>query len=211
MKGLFITVEGLDGCGKSTQIKLIKEFFTKKGYDVVVSLEPGGTKIADKIRDILLDPENKNMNERCELFLYLASRAQHTYELIIPSIKSGKIVICSRYFDATIAYQGFARGLSLDFIEESNKFATFGIKPDLTIIIDIEPVKGIEKARKTAKKHNTGDGDRMEQEKLEFYEKVRKGYFYIAQKDPERIKIIKYEEGVNKVFEKIKKYLQNLL
>lgn len=208
-KGCFITVEGLDGSGKSTQINLISKYLEERGHPVIISLEPGGTPIADRIRDILLDPSCTNMDMRTELFLYLASRAQHTSEVILPNLEKGWDVICSRYYDATIAYQGFARGLDIDFIRQANDFATRGLQPDLTIIIDIDPHKGISQAHTTRKKHNvSGKGDRMEQETQDFYQLVRKGYQRIACEENQRVKLLPYRDGVEVLFSDIQKILE---
>ncbi len=207
-KGYFITVEGLDGSGKSTQMDLITRYLKERGRKVIVSLEPGGTSIADRIRDLLLDPQCSDMDVRTELFLYLASRAQHTSRLIIPALNRGMDVICSRYYDATIAYQGYARGLDRDFIKNANDFATYGLHPDLTIIIDIEPRQGISQAHTTKKKHNVkGKGDRMEQESLDFYRTVRKGYQAIASREKHRVKLVPFRKGAENLFHDIQKVL----
>ncbi len=207
-RGCFITVEGLDGSGKSTQIDLIKEYLEECGRQVIISVEPGGTPIADRIRDLLLDPECKNMDMRTELFLYLASRAQHTSEVIIPAIWKGLDVICSRYYDATIAYQGYARGMDIDFIRHANDFAIRDVHPDLTIIIDIDPLKGISQAHTTKKKHNiSGKGDRMEQQSQDFYQLVRKGYQAIARQETERVQLVPFCDGVENLFREIQKVL----
>lgn len=211
MRGKFITIEGSDGCGKTTQIEYIQKYLHDLNREVLISIEPGGTVIADKIRDILLDPEHKELNERTELLLYLASRAQHTQEVILPALEKGVDVICSRYYDATFAYQGYARGLDLDFVALSNAFATFGLKPDLTIIIDIDPAYGIARAQETSKKHNKGQGDRMEQQKKEFYQKVRFGYQQIAANEPDRVKMIPYQQGAENVFQTIRELLSEQL
>ena len=199
-KSLFITFEGIDGCGKSTQANLLYKLLKNKGFSVILTREPGGTKLAESIRKILLDPKNK-ISPLAELFLYEASRAEHVNEIILPALRAKKIVICDRFYDATVAYQGYARGLKLNMIETLNRFAAAGIKPDLTIILDIPAKEGLRRAKELKKT------DRMETEKLSFYEKVRKGYLSLGRKYPQRIKIIKTEDTVAKTHLNILKLL----
>ena len=137
MRGLFFTFEGIDGCGKSTQLKEIALRLERKGVPVLTTREPGGTPVAEKIREILISPENSEMVNECELFLYLAARAQHVREKIIPALQKGMIVLCDRFQEATFAYQGFGRGLSLSFLQQLNSFATDGLIPDRTFIFDV--------------------------------------------------------------------------
>ena len=190
-KGMFITFEGIDGCGKSTQSKLLSESLRKRGYSVVYTREPGGTKLAEALRTILLDPDN-HISALAELMLYEASRAEHVSKIILPAIKSRKIVICDRFFDATNAYQGYGRGLGLNMIDTLNRFASLGVTPDLTVLLDIPAREGLKRAKALKK------SDRMETEKISFYEKVRKGYLSIARKYPARVKVVKTEDSVEK-------------
>lgn len=183
--GLFITFEGGEGSGKSTQIRLLKKALEKRGHPVIVTREPGGTRIADQIRSILLDRNNKEMIPLTELFLYEASRAQHVAEVIQPMLKKGKTVISDRYADATTVYQGYARGLPSGQIHLLNSIATQYLKPGLTILLDCPIRLGFGRLRKLHKKL-----DRIEQEKRIFHEKIRRGYLKIAKKEPKRVKVI---------------------
>ncbi|MCX5782537.1 MAG: dTMP kinase, partial [Elusimicrobia bacterium] len=178
-KGIFITFEGIDGCGKSTQSKLIYDYLKKNGHKVVYTREPGGTKFAEYIRNILLNPKNQ-ISPLAELFLYESGRAEHVKRTILPAIKSKSIIICDRFFDATIAYQGYGRGLDIKMIEKLNYFASQGIIPDLTILLDISASEGLKRVKKLKK------NDRMEKEKISFYNKVRRGYLLLAKKFPKR-------------------------
>lgn len=195
-KGIFITFEGCEGSGKSTQAKLLYRYFKKQGHDVILTYEPGGVKISNKIRDILLSAKNKNLHYKTELLLYLAARAQHVEEKIKPALKEGKIVICDRFSDSTFAYQGTARKIDHKTIEFINNFATSGLLPDIVILIDIPPDIGF----KRIKKHKY---DRLEREKLSFHKKVRNGYLLLAKKYPQRIKIVNGLEDTNELHKKI--------
>lgn len=191
-KGLFITVEGCEGCGKSTQSKLLKQYLQDKGFTVVLTREPGGNIVAEKIRDILLNPSFK-ITSLCELFLYEASRIQHLSDVIKPNLQKGNIVICDRFTDSTIAYQGFGRKIDIKTIEKLNNVATEGIKPDLTLYLDIAPKTGIERAKI---KNDFTDGDRIERETLKFHNNVRKGFLTLAKMYPDRIKKIKNQDTI---------------
>ena len=188
-KGMFITFEGIDGCGKSTQSKLLCSHLRKNGHEVIFTREPGGTALAEGLRDLLLDPANK-ISALAELFLYEASRAEHVSKIIIPALKKKKIVVCDRFFDATIAYQGYGRGLDLNMIESLNRFASFGLSPDMTILLDLPAGEGLRRAKALNK------SDRMEKEKISFYEKVRKGYLSLARKFPKRVKVVKTSDSI---------------
>ncbi|MCB5250783.1 MAG: dTMP kinase [Candidatus Cloacimonetes bacterium] len=179
MNSLFITFEGIEGCGKSTQAKHLYDFLVNQGYEVVQTREPGGTEISEKIRDLILDCENSKMNKETETLLYMASRAQHTEKHIIPALKSGKIVICDRYFDSTLAYQGYARGINIQTIKMINTFASYGLNPDLTFYLDI-PVEESMKRIKDKKQ------DRLEKESEEFHQKVKDGFERIMLDNPQR-------------------------
>ncbi len=197
MSGKFITIEGTDGAGKSTQIKMLVEYLDKKGFDVIVTREPGGTKIGEKIREIILDKENAEMDCVTEAFLYAASRAQHVKEKIIPALKEGKIVICDRFVDSSIVYQGYARGISIDFIEKINRYATEETVPDLTLFFDIVPYIGIE--RKKAGQ----DLDRIEKENIDFHMAVYEGYKKVCSENSERIKRINALKSVEDVHSEV--------
>ena len=193
-KGLFITVEGCEGCGKSTQSKLLKQYLQDKGFTVVLTREPGGNIVAEKIRNILLNPSFK-ITSLCELFLYEAARIQHLCDIIKPNLQKGNVVICDRFTDSTIAYQGFGRKIDIKTIEKLNDIATEGIKPDLTLYIDIIPKIGIARAKI---KKDFSDGDRIERETLKFHNNVRKGFLMLSKMYPKRIKKIKTQDTIAK-------------
>ncbi len=178
-KGLFITFEGIEGSGKTTQIIMLVEVLKAKGIPYVTTREPGGTKISEAIRDLLLNPEFMEMKPETELLLYCASRAQHTAELILPALEEGKIVISDRYFDSTYAYQGAARELDEEVINVLTRFSTYGRNPDLTFLLDLPVEVGLARI----KNRNL---DRLEQETLSFHEKVRRQFLSIANKYPSR-------------------------
>lgn len=209
-KGILITIEGGDGSGKTTQSSLLKEYLETRGYKVLLTREPGGTPLGETIRKILLDPDS-DIDPLTELFLYEAARVQHMKEVIIPALKTKNIVICDRFTDATVAYQGYGRNLSLKLIDKLNKEATFGILPKLTIYIDIEPKKGLNKAKKLNKEAYGKHGDRIEMESVLFHENVRKGYLNQAQKYHKRIKIIKTKNIPLETHMLIRKHLEELL
>jgi dTMP kinase len=198
----FITIEGGEGAGKTTHSLLLKEFFENKGFNVFLTREPGGTVLAENVRKILLNP-SFNVSPISELFLYEAARAQHIQEIIKPALKKNQIVICDRFIDATIAYQGFGRKIDLNTIETLNDIASFNLKPSLTIYLDIQPVFGLSKAKGLDKESYGKKGDRIEREKLSFHKNVRKGYLYQAKKYPKRIRVIKTTDDI--------KYTQQLI
>ena len=199
-KGFFITLEGPDGCGKTTQSKLLKEYLLKKGSAVLHTREPGGTTFAENLREIILNPRY-HIFPMAELFLYEASRAQHTEEVIRPALRSKKTVICERYTDATYAYQGYGRGLDLSVIKTLNRIATAGLAPDLTIVLDIGVREGLARAKGNSRGKK---GDRLERENRAFHERVRKGYFALAKKEPRRIKIVSAEGSIQEVRDRIR-------
>ena len=206
-KSIFITIEGGEGSGKTTHPNLLKDYLIKNGYDVLLTREPGGTALAELIRKILLDPNSK-LTPLSELLLYEAARAQHIEEIIMPALKAGKAVICDRFIDATVAYQGYGRGLNMSLIEKLNAAASFGIKPALTFYLDIDPKLGLKKAKSLDKESYGKNGDRIERESRTFHEKVRQGYLARAKKYPKRIKIIKTDENVNKTWTLIEKEIE---
>ena len=185
MKGIFITFEGIDGSGKTTQIELLNSFLKQSGFDVVLAREPGGTDIGDKIRKILLDSKNIQMSYRAETLLFLASRAELVSKVIKPSLNQGKIIICDRFFDSTIAYQGIARQLGAEKILDMSLWATENIIPDLTFLLSID-VWECENRIKNGKKKK----DRIEKEEIDFKSKIREGYMQLAGKNKERFVIV---------------------
>ncbi len=206
-KGLLITLEGNEGAGKSTQIKLLQDYLKKKGVPVFLTREPGGTAIGDGIRQILLDNKNKSMTPTVETLLYMASRAQLVEEVILPQLKAGKMVLCDRWLDATVAYQGYGAGVDVKWIESLGQKATQGIQPILSLFLDLPLEIGL----KRAKSHKPAD--RMEKKAFLFHQKVRKGYLAIAKKEPRRFKRLSILESdsIQVVHEKIIKALNNVL
>ncbi len=198
-KGLFITFEGVEGAGKSSQIELLKKELESRGIDYIVTREPGGTPIGEKIRSILLDPENSEMNYITELLLYYSSRAQHLYEKIMTAKNMGKVVICDRYSDSTMAYQGYGRGLDIELIKQLNRIVEKENRPDLTFVIDIAPEISLARA----KRKSGNVGDRLEQESLEFHNKVREGFIEIAKSEPERVVMIDGKKSIKEINEEI--------
>ncbi|MDR2437139.1 MAG: dTMP kinase [Endomicrobium sp.] len=209
-KGIFITIEGGEGSGKTTQSYLLKEYIEKLGREVLLTREPGGTIFAEAIRKILLDPKFAPA-PLTELFLYEAARVQHMKEFVVPALKAGKVVICDRFTDATIAYQGYGRKLNLKLINQLNKAATFGVLPQLTIYLDIDVEKGLNKAKNLDKESYGSDGDRIERESVLFHNNVRKGYLSQAKKYPKRIKVIKTQKKVLATHKLVRKYLDVIL
>lgn len=198
-KGLFITFEGLDGSGKTTQIKLLSGYLKSKGFDVVLTIEPGGTEIGKKIRRILLDKGNPDISHKTETFLFLASRAELTSKVIVPALGEGKIVICDRFFDSTLVYQGIARGLGVKEILNMSLWATGGLVPDITFLLSIKAVKGEKRINEANRKK-----DRIEMEEDDFKEKIYRGYLDIAGKNKERFVVIDAEKSIGSIFEEIK-------
>lgn len=189
--GFFITFEGVEGCGKTTQLRLLQEFLNARGYAVTATREPGGTPIGDGIRRLVLSPGASAIDGKTELMLYEASRAQHMCEVIGPALANGNIVLCDRFGDATLAYQGYAQGLPLDCIETLNRFTTGNRSPDLTILLDCPVERGLERTRERAAR--TGQDtteDRFEQKDLDFHRRVRQGYLAIAQGNRSRFLIV---------------------
>lgn len=196
-KGIFISFEGIDGSGKSTQIELLYKYITQKGYEVLLTREPGGTPISEKIRNIILDPENKEESGVTEALLYAAARAQLVSEKIKPALDSGKIVICDRFLDSSLAYQAYARGLG-DDVRIINEFAVQGTLPDLTFFLDIDPEESVKR------QHLRGKLDRLELEGLAFQKKVYAGYKELLKLYPKRFRLIDAAGDAAFVHEKIK-------
>lgn len=201
-KGLFITFEGADGCGKTTQLNLLKEYLEKKGYDVILTREPGAKGLGIKIREILLNYDGEVSN-RCESFLFLADRAQNIDIIVNPAIKDGKIVLCDRHTDSSVAYQGYGRGLDIEQIKALNNLATGGKTPDLTLVFDVD----IE----TSMKRVGNEKDRMESAGVEFFNRVRNGYLEIAKQEPERIKVIDSTKSIEDVHNQVLQVIEQIL
>lgn len=188
---MFITLEGIEGSGKTTQARHIVEFLQGKGYECVATREPGGTKIGKKIRAILLDPGSNDMDPLVELLLYTADRTQHVKQIVLPLLAAGKMVLCDRYYDATLAYQGFARGLDIGLIQMLHRLLLKDLKPDLTILLDLAPQEGLSRAWNQIKNGTrAGLESRFEKETLLFHEKVRSGYLELSRLEPERFRVV---------------------
>ncbi|HIB67912.1 MAG TPA: dTMP kinase [Phycisphaerales bacterium] len=189
MDGVFITLEGLEGAGKSTQAKILADNLTEAGYPVTLVREPGGTAVGEAIRGILADPQYDDMSPLTEVFLFAASRTQLVEQVIRPKLGEGTIVICDRYFDATLAYQGYGRGVHPTQIREIGDICSWGVRPDVTFLLDIEPARGLNRVR-TRSVETLTKLDRFETLDLGFFEKVREGYLEIAQEEPFRFRVV---------------------
>ena len=188
---MFITLEGIEGSGKTTQIKNIATFLEKRGSRCMTTREPGGTAIGAKIRTILLAPENNKLHPMSELLLYMADRAQHLHALVKPSLAEGTTVLCDRYFDATLVYQGYARGIHVELIEQLHQLLFENFKPDLTFLLDLPPKIGLARAwRQLQNGSRKGGESRFEEEALVFHEKVRSGYLELAKREPARFRVV---------------------
>jgi dTMP kinase len=190
-RGIFITFEGAEGSGKSTQIEMLRAYLEQKQKDVMILREPGGVAISEKIRAILLDVQHSQMSDRCEMLLYMAARAQLVAEVLIPALSDGKIVLCDRYLDSTCAYQGYGNGIDLQAIQEVGAFATQSLQPDLTLVFDLPVQTGLDRIE--------GSKDRIEQRDLAYHQRVRDGYLALARQEPERIKIIPVEASKEEI------------
>ncbi len=188
--GFFITFEGVEGCGKSTQMELLKGYFEGKGEEILTVREPGGTKLGEKVREILLNSEEVAIDPWAELFLYEACRAQLVKNVIKPALLKGTVVICDRFIDSTAAYQGYGRGLEIEDINSMNMLSTDGLIPDITLLIDCDPALGLKRAWKRIGSVKGRKEDRFEREDIIFHERVREGYLKLAKVEPRRIKVI---------------------
>ncbi len=202
-RGLFITFEGPEGSGKSTHSKLLCDFLKARGLKVLHTREPGGTTVSEKIRKILLDSRNKDMDTVCEMLLYMAARVQVVKEKIRPALRKGHIVICDRFLDASVVYQGYAGGISPDIIKDIGLFITKGVSPDVTFLLDIDVKKGLARLGKTK--------DRMERKSLFFHNRVREGYLAIARKEAKRVRVISAVEDIAETQEGIRKVVLRIL
>lgn len=203
MSGLFITMEGGDGAGKSTQIENIKKYYEARGYECICTREPGGTTVGEMLRNVLLDAANTDMDDVTEMMIFAASRSQHVRELIKPALAEGKIVICDRFKDSSVAYQGVGRGLG-EVVEMVNDVAVEGLVPDITFWMDLDPETG------RARVEKNGEPDRMESEKLDFHSRVYEGYRRLQEKYPERIKRIDATKSIEEIKEDIYAELDKL-
>lgn len=206
MNGKFIVFEGIDGSGKTTQLSLLGEDLADRGYPVVLTREPGGTRVGESIREILLDPRYNELAPWSEALLYAAARAQHVAQIIAPALRSGSIVLCDRFLDSSLAYQGYGRGLDLNMLEQINQPALAGVAPDLTLLLDFSIDEGIDRLSRSGRK-----ADRIELEKSEFYRKVREGYLVMAGNDPDRHRVIDASRPSDQVQREILRAVEEIL
>jgi dTMP kinase len=205
---MFISLEGIEGSGKSTQVPYIEDLLRQHGYEVVVTREPGGTVIGEKIRSILLDPRSRDIHPITELLLYFADRSQHVQERILPSLDVGRVVVCDRYVDATLAYQGVARRLGVDLIRELHRLLLDDLKPDLTLLFDLPPSTGLSRAWRQLEGGERVVGEsRFEAEALAFHETVRRGYLSLAATDTVRYRVIDAGAAITEVREQIRQII----
>lgn len=205
MNGVFITLEGTEGAGKTTQVRLLADWLNTLRLTVAVTREPGAGKIGAEIRRVLLNPENGELSPVAEALLMAADRAQHTAEFLLPKLADGAIVLCDRYIDSHIAYQGYGRGLSVEWLRELNERATEGLYPDMTLLLDLPPELGLARASER------GAADRMEQEQVEFHRRIYEGYLAMAAAEPERIKVINAAAAPDEVQTAIRREVWALL
>lgn len=196
-RGKFITFEGCDGCGKSTQLKKLSDYLTGNKIEHIFTREPGGGNISEAIREILLNGKNTEMSDECEALLYAAARAQHISEKIEPALAAGKLVVCDRYVDSSFAYQAYARGLGEEFVSKINAFAIEKYRPDLTVFIDLTPEEAFKR------KHGADENDRLEQAGIAFHKRVYEGYKAIAEKDPHRVYVMDGRQTPDQIFNEV--------
>ncbi len=202
-RGKFITYEGCDGCGKSTQLRMLSEYLTKAGIPHIFTREPGGGKISEQIREILLNGKNSEMTDECEALLYAAARVQHLADRVEPALAEGKLVICDRYVDSSLAYQAYARGLGVDFVGKINAFALEKYLPDVTVFIDLTPEAAFKR------KHGADENDRMELAGMEFHKRVYAGYTAIAKESPDRVARVDGNKSPQEIFDNVLQILKS--
>lgn len=201
-RGKFITFEGCDGCGKSTQLRLLSEYLEKNGVPHIFTREPGGGKISEAIREILLNGKNSEMTDACEALLYAAARVQHLSDRVEPALNEGKLVVCDRYVDSSLAYQAYARGLGTDFIGKINAYALEHYLPDVTVFIDLTPEAAFKR------KHGADENDRLEQAGMAFHRRVYEGYKAIAAENPDRVVCVDGNQTPDEIFTEVVRILK---
>jgi dTMP kinase len=208
----FVTFEGIDGTGKTTQLKALETHLRARGRSYVITREPGGTPLGNSLRQVLLEAGKQPIATATELFLYLADRAQHVHDVIVPALNAGTLVLCDRYTDSTLAYQGYGRGIDLKLVRQLNEFADGGVRPDLTFLLDCPVAVGL--SRTTERQRNTasaGREDRFEREKLDFHERVRAGFLEIARAEARRFRVINAERSAEEVAQEIRQIVDREL
>lgn len=204
-RGLFITVEGTDGSGKTTQMGFMNDYFKGAGHEVLLTREPGGTRISEKVRSIILEPDHTEMGNITEFLLYSSARAQLVHEVIKPSLEKGMIVVCDRYVDSSYAYQGYGRGLDLELLKTVSEFAIGGVMPDITFFFDLDPETALNRRLASTL------SDRIENERLEFHKRVYSGYERLADKYPERIRRIDADRPADSIWAEVREILDFIL
>ncbi len=210
-KSFFISFEGVEGCGKSTQIELLREHLDRADFDVLSLREPGGTDIGESIRAVLLDSKSEGIDKWTELFLYGACRTELVDKVLRPALASGKVVLCDRFTDSTIAYQGFGRGLSMNSVTSMNRMAAHDLAPDLTFLLDCNPSVGLERAFERMRNKSGNSEDRFEREPMDFHRRVRSGFLKIADTEPDRVKVIDAEKPVDEIQREIRDIVDRYL
>jgi dTMP kinase len=209
---MFITLEGIEGSGKTSQVQKMAAFLESRGHTCLLTREPGGTPIGRRIRQVLLDPENRDLDPGAELLLYTADRVQHVRTVILPAIAAGKVVICDRYVDATRAYQGVARKLDIELVETLHRLLVDNLKPDLTFLLDLPPEEGLRRAwAQIDSGARSARETRFEKEALEFHTRVREGYLNLAAREPERIAVVDARVSVADVWRQMAQILEKTL
>ena len=206
-KGIFITMEGPEGAGKTTILEMLYKYYRDKGIKIVKTREPGGIRIAEKVREIILNPDHTEMDGRTEALLYAAARRQHLVEKVIPALEEGCIVLSDRFIDSSLAYQGYARGIGIDEIWKINEFAIGGVMPDLTLYFDLEPETGLARINKSTDR----EINRLDLEQLDFHKRVQEGYYKVIEKFPDRLHKLEASQGVEDVFEEALQAINSLL
>jgi dTMP kinase len=206
MAGFLITFEGIDFCGKTTQARRLASHLQRKGWRVLMVREPGGDRIGERIRRILLSKKNSEMTALTELFLYEAARSQLTESTILPALRENRVVICDRYSDSTLAYQGYGRGLDKNMIRCLNEVSTFGLLPDLTVLLDVPVGTSLRRGKKGKRQK-----DRMEKERFEFHQSIRKGFLTIARQNRRRVKVVDGTQNIDKTWQKVRKVVDSFL